>query len=278
MSPTPSRPSSPSDDEEKAEELRLQKKKEERIRREAARKAEEEEEAAAEAKKKEEEERKKREEEEERLKEEERRRKDEERLAKEKEEKEEKNRAKSVGALVQASIARRGKENHPIDVDSPTVVGKKRKRTRMIASNGDPESNDPNPGDDGEDFDTESDEYKDQKDEDEEEPEKTPTPTPTFTPRKTSKKARVKCLLVGNERRIRRSKRLRREDSVVASSSNERIDALEESNRELSRRLSLMEDMVRFIVQTIRPIDANEETEEDRVKRTGDVKGKGRKE
>ncbi|KAJ3716259.1 hypothetical protein DFJ43DRAFT_1043366 [Lentinula guzmanii] len=169
MSPTPSRPSSSSDDEEKAEELRLQKKKEERIRREAARKAEEEEEAAAEAqlaeirrkkeekkkreaeerKKKEEEERKKREEEEERVKEEECRRKDEERLAKEKEEKEEKNRAKSVGALVQASIARRGKENHPIDVDSPAVVGKKRKRTRMIASNSDPKSDDPNPGDDG---------------------------------------------------------------------------------------------------------------------------------
>ncbi|KAJ3979731.1 hypothetical protein F5890DRAFT_1478302 [Lentinula detonsa] len=266
MSPLSSKDNSPSDDEERAEELRLQKKREEREKEEKKRRE-------AEEKRKEEEAKKKREEEEQQ------KRKEEEEKKK-REEEEEANRAKSVGALVQASIARRGKENHPIDVDSSPKVGKKRKRIAMIASNGDPEGDDPNPGDDGEDSESDSDEYKEQQDEDEEESEKAPTPTPTLhpTPRKALKKARVKCSLVGSERTFRRSKRLKREDSMVASTSSERFDALEESNRELSRRLSLMEDMVRFIVQTIRPVDANEESEEDRVRRTGDVKGKGRKE
>ncbi|KAJ3792114.1 hypothetical protein GGU11DRAFT_750499 [Lentinula aff. detonsa] len=156
--------------------------------------------------------------------------------------------------------------------------GWEEEETNENASNGDPEGDDPNPGDDGEDSEPDSDEYKDQQDDEESEKDPTPSPTPTITPRKASKKARVKCSLVGNERTVRRSKRLRREDSMIASTSSERFDALEESNRELSRRLSLMEDMVRFIIQTIRPVDANEESEEDRVRRTGDVKGKGRKE
>ncbi|KAJ3978949.1 hypothetical protein F5890DRAFT_1478930 [Lentinula detonsa] len=274
------------------------------------RRAEEEEEAAAEARlaeirrkreekkkreaeekrKKEEEEKKKGEEEEEQ----ERKKKEIEQVVKEKKEKEERekekreeeNHTKSVGALVQASIARRGKRDLPIDVDSVEVIGKKRKRVAMIASNDDSEGNEHNPGDDGEDSNPESDEYEDEKG-DEEESEKALTPTPTPTPRMPSKcnrcisknaSSKVKCSLVGNERTVRRSKRLRREDSIVASSSNERIDALEESNRELSRRLYLMEDMVRFIVQTIQLVDADEELEEDWVKRTGDVKGKGRKE
>ncbi|KAJ3792570.1 hypothetical protein GGU11DRAFT_760658 [Lentinula aff. detonsa] len=312
MSPTPSRPNSPSDDEERAEELRLQKKREECEKREAERRAEEEEEAAAEArlaeipekKRKEEEEKKKQEEEEEQ----ERKKKEIERVVKEKKEKEERekekreeeNRAKSVGALVQASIARRGKRNLPIDVDAVKIIGKKRKRVAMIASNNDFEGNEPNSGEDGEDSEPESDEYEDKKEEDEEKSQKTPTPTPTPTPGNSSKcdrctskgssctfirngsasciacrKAKVKCSLVGNERTVRRSKRLRREESPVASSSHKRIEVLEERNRELAHRLFLLEDMVRFIVQTIWPVDANEELEEDRVKRTGDVKGKG---
>ncbi|KAJ3978722.1 hypothetical protein F5890DRAFT_1479113 [Lentinula detonsa] len=327
MSPTPSRPSSPSNDEERAEELRLQKKREEREKQEAERRAEEEEEATAKArlaeirrkkeekkkreaeeKKKEEEEKKKREEEEEQ----ERKKKEKERVVKEKKEKEERekekreeeNRAKSVGALVQASIVRRGKRDLPIDVDSVERIGKKRKRVARIPSNGSPGDDEPNPGEDNEASDSNSDEYKnDIEDHEEEDPYIPPTPTPTSTPRKplkcdccTSKdiscsmigsgsasciacrKAKVKCLLVGNERTVRRSKRLKREESAVASSSSERIEVLEERNQELAHRLFLLEDMVRFIIQTIRPVDANEESEEDRVKRTGDVKGKGRKE
>ncbi|KAJ3736158.1 hypothetical protein DFJ43DRAFT_1150454 [Lentinula guzmanii] len=247
MSPPSSKDNSPSDDEERAEELRLQKKREEREKREAERKKGKKKKLRRNEKRKSNRKEKKR-----------RRRKS----AKKKKKRTEQN---------LKSSHRRG---------FLPKVGKKRKRIAMIASNGDPEGDDPNPGDDGEDSESESDEYKEQQDEDEEESEKatTPTPTPNPTPRKALKKARVKCSLVGNERTIRRSKRLKREDSMVASTSSGRFDALEESNRELSRRLSLMEDMVRFIVQTIRPVDANEESEEDRVRRTGDVKGKGRKE
>ncbi|KAJ3979308.1 hypothetical protein F5890DRAFT_1478644 [Lentinula detonsa] len=187
---------------------------------------------------------------------------------KEKEEKEKREKEEKDWA---ASIARQGKESHPIDVDSIIEVEKKRKEIAMIALNGDPEGNDPNPGDNGDDSGPESDEYEEEK-EGEEGSKKNPTPTPT------PMKAKVKCLLVGNGCTIRRSKRLKSEVSLVASSSSERIDALKEHNRELAHQLYLVEDMVWFIVQTIRPVEVNEESEEDWVKRTGDVKGKGQKE
>ncbi|KAJ3791477.1 hypothetical protein GGU11DRAFT_761574, partial [Lentinula aff. detonsa] len=210
----------------------------------------------------------------------------------------EENRVKSVGALVRDLITRKEeekkkkKESCSSPDDSIIIVGQKRKRIAMIPTS----SGDPDDSDDG--FEPE--------DGDEDDDDEGPSPTPS--PQKSSKcnrcttkeilctligegstlchacrKAKVKCSLVGNERVVRRSKRVKREESKreetpVASSSSRRIDALKESNQELSRWLFLMEDMVRFIVQMIRPIDANEETEEDQVKRTGDVKGKGRKE
>ncbi|KAJ3990727.1 hypothetical protein F5050DRAFT_1813570 [Lentinula boryana] len=262
------------------------------------RKREEKKKREAEEKKKKEEEEKKKKEEEERVAREKKEKEDQDREARESKTREEENRAKTVGALVRDSIARKeqakekGKENRSLCDDSILYVGKKRKRTTMMSTPiGDPDDSD-------NDFEPEGD---DNDDDDDEEPSPTPSPQKSSKcDRCTSKevpciligegsascqacrKAKVKCSLVGNDRTFRRSKRLKREeskkeDTPVASSSSRRIDALEESNRELSRRLLLMEDMVRFIVQTIRPVDANEESEEDRVKRTGDVKGKGRK-
>ncbi|KAJ3991139.1 hypothetical protein F5050DRAFT_1812901 [Lentinula boryana] len=325
MSPTPSRTNSPLDDEDKAEELCLQKKREERARREAELKAEAEEEAkeekkkqeAEEKKRKEEEEKKKKEEEEERVWEEEQKRKEDEDRAekearrKEELEKEQKERsereeqesrvreyedwAKLIGSFVRDSIARReqekekGKEadRRPICDDSVVYVGRKQKHSVMMAAPaGDPDGDDPYPGDNS--SEPNSDEEKDDEDS-----EADPSPSP----RKPSKcdrcisksipckmigqgsascqacrKAKVKCSLVGNERKIRRSKRTKREESPIASSSSLRIKALEEHNRILDEqnqmlhhRLYVMEDMVRYILQNLprQQEFEGEESEED---------------
>ncbi|KAJ3978735.1 hypothetical protein F5890DRAFT_1479104 [Lentinula detonsa] len=287
---------------------------------------------AEERKKIEQEEKKKREEEEARACEEEQKRKEEE-IARERKEKEDKDRremeekdrveselrrnaedrAKSVGALVRDSIARKQQKEKEIQSscdDSVLVVGKKRKRTAIIPSS-------------AEDLDDSSDGFEpegnDDDDDDDEDP-SSPPPSPRKSPSKSPKcdrcttkeiacnligegsasciacrKAKVKCSLVGNERIIRRSKRvkreeLKREESPIASSSNQRIEVLEAQNqafegeiRMLAHRLFLVEDDVRLLAQSIHtkaviPEENSKESEEDREKRTGDKKGKGRQE
>ncbi|KAJ3791813.1 hypothetical protein GGU11DRAFT_751023 [Lentinula aff. detonsa] len=109
------------------------------------------------------------------------------------------------------------------------------------------------------------------------------------------RKAKVKCSLVGNEQIIRRSKRvkreeLKREETPVASSSNQRIEVLEAQNRAfegeiqmLAHQLFLVEDVVRLLAQSLHtkaavPEEDSEESEEEREKQTGDKKGKGQQE
>ncbi|KAJ3991469.1 hypothetical protein F5050DRAFT_1716068, partial [Lentinula boryana] len=264
MSPTPSCTNSPLDNEDKAEELCLQKKREERARREAESKAEAEEEAAAKARlvknRQKKEEKKKRE--------------AEEKKRRKKEQEQEKEKEKEV-------------ERRPICNDSVIYIARKRKHLVMMAAPaGNPDRDDPYPGDDSSKPD--SDEEKDDED-----LEADPSPLPQKSSKcdccisrtipckmigqglasyQACRKAKVKCLFVGNERKIRRSKRTKREESPITSLSNLRIEALEEHNQilneqsqMLAHRLYVMEDMVRFILQNLlrRQEFEGEESEED---------------
>ncbi|KAJ3713979.1 hypothetical protein DFJ43DRAFT_1161012 [Lentinula guzmanii] len=289
MSPTNSRANSPSDDEEQAELLLIQKKKEERARREAEqRKAEEEAEAAAEARLAEipEEEAKaaeaaKQMAEEAKQNEEWHKAEEASKAAEATSMKAEMERRLNTAALVRAQIEKKKKETQvqsPVSKGSTVVAGKKRKRvTMVVVPSGDPKGGDPNPGDDNDYIESDTDD-----DEDPEEPPTSPPKQsrcsrcilkafkcelvgPSSASCKGCRKAKVQCLLVPDDY-PRRSKRVKVESPVASTSSQEemlrylilRVRKLEEANRE--------ED------------EEEEESEEDWVKRMGDRKGKGRKE
>ncbi|KAJ3992553.1 hypothetical protein F5050DRAFT_1715191 [Lentinula boryana] len=301
-----SRSNTPSDEEEKAELLLIQKQKEERARLDAERKAMEE---AAEARLAEI-----------RRKKEEKKREAEERKKKEEIERQEKSRGGIEGcrgseeknrgssrenrddrrmstvALVRAQIEQKEKEKliHSLVSEASTaVVGKKRKRIVIVAvPSGEPEDGDPNPRDDGD--------YNDSDDEDDDDP---PSPPPKQSrcsrcilkalkcemvgPGSASckgcRKAKVRCSLVPDNY-PRRSKRVKME-SPVASTSSRTIDNLRTNVRDLNTRISLQEEMLRYLVIRVRKLEEEkreeeeeEESEEHREKRTGDRKGKGQKE
>ncbi|KAJ3978589.1 hypothetical protein F5890DRAFT_1593738 [Lentinula detonsa] len=317
MSSANSRANSPSDDEERAELLLIQKKKEEReerARKEAEqRKAEEEAEAAAEARlaeiRRKKEEKKKREAEEKKKKEELEKRRAEEakaaeaakKMAEEAKRNEERRKAEeaskaaeaasmtaemerrlNTAALVRAQLEKRKKEiqvQSPVSEGSTVVAGKKRKRvTMVVVPSGDPEGGDPNPGDD--------DDYIESDTDDDEDPEalKCEMVGPGSASCKGCRKSKVRCSLVPDDY-PRRSKRTKME-SPVASTSSQVIDDLRTNVRDLNTRINLQEEMLRYLILRVRKLEeANreedeeeEESEEDRVKRTGDRKGKGRKE
>ncbi|KAJ3979038.1 hypothetical protein F5890DRAFT_1478851 [Lentinula detonsa] len=177
------------------------------------------------------------------------------------------------------------------------VVGKKRKRVVMVAvPSGDPEDDDPNPGDDGD--------YNESNDEDDNDPPSTPPKQsrcshcilkalkckmvgPGSASCKGCRKAKVRCSLVPDNY-PRRSKRVKME-SPVASTSSQTINDLRTNIQDLNTRITLQEEMLRYLIVRVRKLeeekkesegedDEEEESEEDGVKRTGDKKGKGRKE
>ncbi|KAJ3978711.1 hypothetical protein F5890DRAFT_1559820 [Lentinula detonsa] len=320
MSPANSRANSLSDDKEQAELLLIQKKKEERAIRDAERKAEEEAEAAAEEARLaeiQEMERHRKEEEskaaeaakkaaEEARKENERKKAEEEskaaeaakRAVEENRKKIEMERRMETAALVRAQIEKKKKEqqlNSPVSETSTVVVGQKWKRVAVVVPSGDPEGGDPNPGDD--------DDYIESDTDDDEDPEVPPTSPPKQSrcsrcilkafkcelvgPGSASckgcRKAKVRCSLVPDDY-PRRSKRVKVE-SPVASTSSQVIDDLRTNVRDLNTRINLQEEMLRYLILHVRKLeeanreeDEDEESEEDRVKRTGDRKGKGWKE
>ncbi|KAJ3978244.1 hypothetical protein F5890DRAFT_1479521, partial [Lentinula detonsa] len=211
-------------------------------------------------------------------------------------EKAEMDRRMSTAALVRAQIERKEKEklvHSPVSEASTVVVGKKRKRTVMVAMpSGDPEGDDPNPGDDGD--------YNDSDNEDDD---------PPFSPPKQSRCSRcilkaLKCEMVGGgsascqgcrkakvhcslvpDNYPRRSKRAKVE-SPIASTSSQTIDDLRTNVRDLNTRINLQEEMLRYLILRVRKLEEEkneedeeeEESEEERVNRTGDRKGKSRKE
>ncbi|KAJ3791535.1 hypothetical protein GGU11DRAFT_812715 [Lentinula aff. detonsa] len=184
-------------------------------------------------------------------------------------------------------------DRRPVSEASTVVVGKKRKRTVMVAvPSGDPEGDDPNPGDDGD--------YNDSDNEDDDP--HSPSPKQSRCSRcilkalkcemvgagsascKGCRKAKVRCSLVPDNY-PRRSKRTKLE-SPVASTSSQTIDDLRTNVRDLNTRINLQEEMLQYLILCVRKLEEEkreeeeeeEESEEDRVKRTGDRKGKGRKE
>ncbi|KAJ3791359.1 hypothetical protein GGU11DRAFT_761665, partial [Lentinula aff. detonsa] len=201
-----------------------------------------------------------------------------------------------TAALVRAQIEKKKNErlvHSPVSEASTVVVGKKRKRTVMVAMpSGDPEGDDPNPGDDGD--------YNDSDNEDDD---------PPFSPPKQSRcsrcilkalkcemvgggsascqgcrKAKVRCSLVPDNY-PRRSKRAKVE-SPIALTSSQTIDNLRTNVRDLNTRINLQEEMLWYLILRVRKLkeekneedEEEEESEEERVNRTGDRKGKSRKE
>ncbi|KAJ3722763.1 hypothetical protein DFJ43DRAFT_1158229 [Lentinula guzmanii] len=176
------------------------------------------------------------------------------------------------------------------------MVGQKRKRVAVVVPSGDPEGGDLNPGDD--------DDYVELDTDDDEDPEVPPTSPPKQSrcsrcilkafkcelvgPGSASckgcRKAKVRCSLVPDDY-PRRSKRVKME-SPVASTSSRTIEDLRTNIRDLNTRINLQEEMLRYLILRVRKLEEEkkeeeeeeEESEEDRVKRTGDRKGKGRKE
>ncbi|KAJ3978463.1 hypothetical protein F5890DRAFT_1560287 [Lentinula detonsa] len=165
----------------------------------------------------------------------------------------------------------------------------------IVVPSRDPEGGDPNPGDD--------DDYVESDTDDDEDPEVPPTSPPKQSrcsrcilkalkcelvgPGSAScqgcRKAKVRCSLVPDDY-PRRSKRVKVE-SPVASTSSQVIDNLRTNVRDLNTRINLQEEMLRYLILRVRKLeeanreeDEEEESEEDRVKRTGDRKGKGQKE
>ncbi|KAJ3979478.1 hypothetical protein F5890DRAFT_1589375 [Lentinula detonsa] len=196
----------------------------------------------------------------------------------------------STAALVRAQIEKKAKENQIqslVSEGSTVVTGKKRKRIVMVAvPSGDPEGDDPNPGDD---------------DENPEDPPPSPPKQsrcsrcilkafkcelvgPGSASCKGCRKAKVWCSLVPDSY-PRRSKRVKME-SPVASTSSRTIDDLQTNIRDLNTRINLQEEMLRYLILRVWKLkeekkeedEEDEESEEERVKRTEDRKGKRRKE